>query len=322
MNRRLLISALFGAAFWPTAALVQDFPARPIKLIVPFPAGGPADLFARSLASVLGAKLGQQMVIENRADAGGLIGVDVVAKSPPDGYTIGLSGSGALSAMPFMVNKMPFDWQRDLSLLTLAVRVSEVLVVHPMVGVTRLEELVSYARVNPGKINFGSAGTGTITHLAVELLKREAQIELVHVPYRGAAPAVNDLLGGHVQMAVLDVPVLLPHIQSGAIRALAVTSLLRSAALPDVPTTTEAGFKTVLSDNWYGIVGPAGMSAAVFDRLYKAAISALESAELRRQIHSQNGVPSPMSPGEFTSFVKAEQAKWGPVILATGVKLI
>jgi len=321
VKRVALTSALIATLLWPAAAWAQIYPVKPVKLIVPFPAGGPADLFARSLGSGLGAELGQQIIIENRAGTGGLAGVDALAKSGPDGYTIGINGAAALSAIPFMVSKMPFDWQKDLSLLTLVVRVPEVLVVHPSLPVGTLRELVAYARANPSKINFGSAGTGTFTQLAVELLKIEAKIDLLHVPYRGAAPAVNDLIGGHVQMAVLDTPVLLPHIRSGAVKALAVTSATRSAALPDIPTTAEAGFKNVISDNWYGLSAPAGVPADIFDKLQKAATAALRSAELKKQFDSQDAVPSPMSPAEYAAFVKAEQAKWGPVVTATGTKL-
>jgi len=321
MNRRALVSALIAGALWPAAAYADAFPMRPIRLIVPFPAGGPADLFARVLGNEMTAELGQQVVIENRAGVGGLSGVDALAKSAPDGYTIGLNGAAALSAIPFMVTKMPFDWQKDLSLLTLVVRVPEVLAVHPSLGVSTLAELVAYARANPGKINFGSAGTGSVTHLAVELLKAEAKIELVHVPYRGAAPAVNDLLGGHVKLTALDTPVLLPHIRSGAIKALAVTSATRSHALPEVPTTAEAGFRNVLSDNWYGLSAPGGVPADILEKLHKAAIAALGSAELKKQFDSQDGLPSPTSPAEFAAFVKTEQAKWEPVVIATGTKL-
>jgi tripartite-type tricarboxylate transporter receptor subunit TctC len=187
--------------------------------------------------------------------------------------------------------------------------------------VNTLQELVAYARANPRKINYGSAGIGTITHLAVELLRTEAKIDVVHVPYRGAAPAVNDLIGGHVQMVVLDTPVLLPHIRAGTVKALAVTSQTRSGALPDVPTTGEAGFKTVLSDNWYGLSAPAGVPPEAFDRLHKAAVATLRSAELKKLFESQDAVPAPTSPAEFAAFVKAEQAKWGPVVVATGAKL-
>jgi tripartite-type tricarboxylate transporter receptor subunit TctC len=327
MNRRSLISVLAAglllpvAGLWPAAASAQSYPNKPIKLIVPFPAGGPADLFARVLGNGLTAELGQQIIIENRAGVGGLAGVDAFAKSAPDGYTIGLNGAAALSAIPFMVSKMPFDWQKDLAPLSLVVRVPEVLVVHPSVNVNTLQDLVAYARANPRKINFGSAGTGTITHLAVELLKTEAKIDLVHVPYRGAAPAVNDLLGGHFEMIVLDTPVLLPHIRAGKAKPLAVTSATRSAALPDVPTTGEAGFKSMLSDNWYGISAPAGVSPEILDKLHKAITNTLRSAELKKQFDSQDAIPSPTTPAEFAAFIKAEQAKWGPVVTATGAKL-
>src|SRR5712692_11466900 len=257
MKRRTLLHGLIATAIsspaLSSAAWAQAFPNRPIKLVVPFPAGGPADLFGRHLANGMGAELGQQVMIENRTGTGGMAGVDAVAKSAPDGYTLGINGAAALAVMPFMTSKMPFDWQKDLALLTLVVRVPEVLVVHPSLGVSTLPELIAYARANPGKINYGSAGTGTFTHLAVELLKAAVGIELAHVPYRGAAPAVNDLLGGHVQLAVLDTPVLLPHIRSGAVKALAVTSARRSQALPEVPNTAEAGLASVNSDNWYGL---------------------------------------------------------------------
>ncbi len=288
---------------------------------MPFPAGGPADFFSRTLAHGLSGDLGQQVVLENRTGMGGATGIDSVAKSPPDGYTIGLSSGSVLSALPFMTGKFPFDWQKDLALLTLVARVREVLVVHPSVPVSTLPELVAYAKANPRKISFGSAGTGTFTHLAVELLKLAAQIDVVHVPYRGAAPAVKDLLGGHIQMIVLDVPVLLPHIRSGAVKALAVTSATRTDALPDVPTTGEAGFKSVLSDNWYGLVAPAGMPADVDDKLRKAASGTLRSTELRKHFDTQDAVPSPSTPAEFTAFVHAERAKWEPVVNAVGIKL-
>ena len=333
MSRRAVISMLIAAALlpaaallsamvlWPAAAVAQGYPAKPIKLIVPFPAGGPADFFSRTLANGLGPELGQQIVLENRTGAGGSTGIDAVAKSPPDGYTLGLSSGSVLSAIPFMTSKFPFDWQKDLALLTLVSRVREVLVVHPSLPVNTLQELVTYARANPRKISFGSAGTGTFTHMAVELLKIEAKIDLVHVPYRGAAPAVNDLLGGHIQMIVLDVPVLLPHIRAGKVKALAVTSATRTAALPEVPTTGEAGVKTVLSDNWYGLVAPAGMPADVQDKLQRAATTTLRSAELKKHFDTQDAVPSPTTPAEFAAFVKTEQAKWEPVVNALGIKL-
>jgi len=245
----------------------------------------------------------------------------VTAKSAPDGYTICLAGAAALSAIPFMTSKMPFDWQKDLALITLVVRVPEVLIVHPLLGVNTLGDFLAYARARPGKINFGSAGAGSITHLAVELLKSAAGLDLVHVPYRGIGPAVADMLGGHIQVIVADVPFLLPHIRSGAFSALAVTSAARAPALPDVPSTAELGYAAVNSDNWYGLVAPAHTPANVLDALRTASLAVLTSAELKKQFDSQNALPSPSTPDEFAAFVRAEQAKWGPVVRATGVKL-
>ena len=239
MNRRarlflILFATLCSAALCPSAR-AQPFPARPIKLVVPFAAGGAADLFSRTLASGMSTELGQQVFIEVHAGVGGLTGVDATAKSPPDGYTLCFAGAAALSAFPFMLSKMPFD--KDLALLTIVVRVPEVVIVTPSLGVNTLQEFVAYARANPGKINFGSAGAGSITHLGAELLKSEAKINIAHVPYRGVGPAITDMLGGHIQMLVGDVPFMVPHIQSGAVKALAVTSGKRASALPTVPTT-------------------------------------------------------------------------------------
>jgi tripartite-type tricarboxylate transporter receptor subunit TctC len=320
-TRRALICALAAAALLPSAVAAQPFPNRPVKLIVPFAAGGSADLFGRSLASGLSAELGQQVVVETRGGAGGLTGVDALTKSAPDGYTICLAGAAALSAIPFMLSKMPFDWQKDLALLTLVVRVPEVLTVQPALGLNTFADFVAYARANPGKINFGSAGAGSITHLAGELVKSEVKLDLVHVPYRGIGPAIGDMVGGHIQMIVGDVPFMLPHIRSGAIKALAVTSGARSSALPDVPSTADLGYPAINSDNWYGLVAPAGTPAETLDKLRRATVSVLTSAELKKQFDSQNAVPSPTTPAEFAAFVQAEQAKWGPVVRATGAKL-
>jgi tripartite-type tricarboxylate transporter receptor subunit TctC len=320
MNPRALIPAMMIVALCP-AAWAQTFPHKPIRLIVPFAAGGAADLFARTLATGMSVELGQQVFVEVHAGAGGVTGVDAAAKSTPDGYTICLAGAAALSAIPFMVTKMPFDWQKDLALLTNVVRVPEVVIVTPTLGVSTLQEFVAYARANPGKINFGSAGTGSITHLGAELLKSEAKINIAHVPYRGVGPAIADMLGGHIEMVVGDVPFLVPHIQSGAVKALAVTSGVRSAALPDVPTTGEAGYPAVNSDNWYGLVAAAGTPINVLNKLRTAAIATLQGAELKKKFDSQNALASPTTPEEFAAFIKAEQAKWRPVVIATGIKL-
>ena len=298
----------------------QTYPAKPVRLIVPFPAGGPADIFGRFLAQGMSARLGQPVVIENISGLSGALGVDRAAKSQPDGYTLAVISSTAASIGPFAIANMPFDPGRDLALITTMVRVPEVVVVHPSLPVNALAELVAYAKANPGKVNYGSAGAGGITHLAGELLKVEAAIDIVHVPYKGAAPAVNDLLGGQVQMGIFDVPVVLPHIRAGKLKALAITSRKRATTLPEAPTTAEAGYPNVLSDNWYGLIGPLGMPSLVFNRIHAAAVAALNSSEVAENYAKVSGVPMPSSPEEFAVFLAQDQAKWGAVVKAIGFK--
>jgi tripartite-type tricarboxylate transporter receptor subunit TctC len=308
------------AAALPVGASAQQYPAKPVRLIVPFPAGGPADIFARFLAQGMSVKLGQPVVIENVGGLGGVLGVDRAAKAAPDGYTLVLNNASSVAIAPFAVAKMPYDPGKDLALITTVVRVPEVVAVNPVLPVNTLAELIAYAKANPGKINYGSSGSGSITHLAGELLKAEAGIDMVHVPYKGAAPAVTDLLSGQVQMGIFDVPVLLSHIRAGKLKALAFTSGRRAATLPEVQTTGEAGYPKVLSDNWYGLVGPAGLPPAILKRIHAAAISALNAPELIEQYAKVSGVPMPSSPEEYAVYLVQEQKKWGAVVKAIGFK--
>lgn len=312
---RLVVLALF-----PLLAAAQGYPSKPVKLIIPFPAGGPSDIFGRGLAQGMAAHLGQPVVVENISGVGGVLGVDRALKSPPDGYTLGLNSGSTLSIAPYSLAQLPYDVKRDVALITLVVRVPEVLAVHPSVPAKTLAEFVAYAKAHPGKVNFGSAGSGSITHLAGELLKSAAKVNLVHVPYKGAAPAVTDLLGGVVQMGIFDVPVLISHIRAGKLRALAITSAERSAALPDVPTTAEAGYPKVTSDNWYGLVAPAATPPAVQQKVHEAAVAALRAPALVEQYAKVAGVASPGSPEEYAKFLAAEQAKWREVVTAIGFK--
>jgi len=310
----LLATLVFAAAH------AQPYPQKPVRLIVPFPAGGPADIFGRYLAQGMSAPLGQTVVVENISGMSGVLGVDRAAKSPPDGYTLALISSSAASIGPFAMARMPFDPAKDLGLITTVVRVPEVLVVTAGMPAATLAELIAYLKANPAKVNYGSAGPGSITHLAVELLKVEAKVDAVHVPYKGAAPAVNDLLGGQVQFGILDMPILLPHIRAGKLRALAITSARRAPTLPEVPTTAEAGYPAVISDNWYGMVGPPGMPAAIVKRIHGAAMAALHSAELAEQYAKVGGTPMSSSPEEFAAYLGQDQAKWGRVVKAIGFK--
>jgi tripartite-type tricarboxylate transporter receptor subunit TctC len=304
----------------PLTALGQAYPSKPLRMIVPFPAGGPADIFGRGLAQGMSAGLGQPVLVENVSGVGGVLGVDRALKSAPDGYTLGFNSGSTLSIAPYSLSKMPYDVKKDVALITLVVRVPEVLAVHPSLPAGTLAELVAYAKNNPGKVNFGSAGSGSITHLAGELLKAEAKIDMVHVPYKGAAPAVNDLVGGQVQMGIFDVPILLGHIRSGKLKALAVTSANRAPTLPGVPTTAEGGYPNVTSDNWYGLVMPAATPADIRNRVHAAAVNALRTPALAEQYAKVGGLASPGSPEDYARFLASEQAKWSKVVNAIGFK--
>jgi tripartite-type tricarboxylate transporter receptor subunit TctC len=317
MKRIVFVIAM---ALAPLIAAAQAYPSKPIHLIVPFPPGGPSDIFARALAQGMTGQIGQPVVVENVGGQGGVIGVDRAVKSAPDGYTIGFNSGSTLAIAPYSFARLPYDVKRDFGLITVVVRVPEVLAVHPSLPVKSLAELVAYAKANPGKVNFGSAGGGSITHLAGELLKAEAKIDIVHVPYKGAAPAVNDLLGGQVQMGIFDVPILLGHIRSGRLKALAITSASRAPSLPDIATTAELGYPNVTSDNWYGLVVPAATPSDVQHRINAAAVAALKSSAVVEQFAKVGGVASPGTPEDYARFLAAEQAKWSKIVSAIGFK--
>jgi len=304
----------------PMLAWAQTYPSKPVRMIIGFPAGGPADIFGRSLAQGMSSELGQPVVVENIGGVGGVLGVERGLKSAPDGYTLTFKSASPLVIAPFSFTHLPYDIKKDVALITVAVRVPEVLAVHPSVPAKNLAELIAYAKANPGKVNFGSAGAGSITHLAGELLKSEAKIDIVHVPYKGAAPAVTDLLAGQVQMGIFDVPVLLSHIRAGKLKALSITSAHRAPTLPDVPTTAEGGYPNVTSDNWYGLIVPAATPADVQKRIPAAAEKALRSPTVVEQFAKVSGVAAPSTPQEYAKFVDSEQAKWGRIVHAIGFK--
>jgi len=311
---------LMVAAFVPLAALGQAYPSKPVHIIVPFPPGGPSDIFARGLAQAMSPLLGQPVVVENTGGQGGVIGVDRAVKSAPDGYTIGFNSGSTLAIAPYSFARLPYDVKKDFGLITLVVRVPEVIAVNPSLPAKSLQEFVSYAKANPGKVNFGSAGAGSITHLAGELLKAEAKIDIVHVPYKGAAPAVSDMLGGQVQMGIFDVPILLGHIRNERLRALAITSAHRAESLPDVPTTAELGYPNVTSDNWYGLIVPAATPAEVQKRVNAVAVAALKSPAVVAQYAKIGGVASPGTQEDYAKFLAAEQAKWSKIVHDIGFK--
>ena len=303
----------------PAPVAAQDFPNKPIKLIVPFPAGGPNDIIARVVGQRMSELIKQPVLIDNRGGQGGVLGTDAVAKAAPDGYTIAISSAGALVISPSM-EKVAYDTLKDLQAITLVAKVPEMLVVATNVPAKDMNELIALAKAQPGKLNFASSGAGSLTHLAGELLKLKAKVDIVHVPYRGAAPAVNDLLGQQVQIAFLDLPILLPQIKAGALRAIAIGAPERAPTAMEVPTTAEAGMPDFLVENWYGMVAPAGTPAAVVATLNKIATEAMRDPAVKEKLASQGAELIGDTPEHFRSFIDAELRKWAKVIKDAGVE--
>jgi len=320
ITRRAAVAA-FAALPFARANAQAPFPSKPLTLVVPFPAGGPADIFGRHLAQGMAPLLGQSVIVENKSGAAGVTGVDFVAKAGSDAHVMGLMSASAGAIMQHLMPKMPYDPNKDIAPVTLVVRVQEILVVNSKLGITDMKGFLEAAKAKPGKITSGSAGTGGITHLAIELLKREAGIDILHVPYRGAAPATNDLIAGTVDTCLLDVPVLLPHIRSGAVKAIAVSSDTRSPLLPDVPTMRELGLPKVNSDNWYALMSPGQSSAASRQRIHEAAVAALRTKEVIDAYAAVGGVAVGNTPSELAAYLRAEGEKWAEVIKGANVKL-
>jgi tripartite-type tricarboxylate transporter receptor subunit TctC len=308
------------AIFLPAAAVAQDFPVKPIKIVVPFPAGGPNDIIARTVGQRMSELAGQPVTIDNRGGAGGQVGTDAVAKAAPDGYTIAITSAGALAISAALQEKVPYDSTKDLKAITLVAKVPEMLVVATSVPAANLAELIALAKAKPGQINYASTGPGSMPHLAGELLKMSAGIDVVHVPYRGAAPAMNDMLGQQVQMVWLDLPILLPQVQAGKVRPIVIGARERVAALKDVPTTAEAGFPQILAENWYGMVAPAATPPAVVARLNKLAVEAMQSPDVKQKLAAQGAILTATTPDEFAAYIKSEIDKWGKVVQAAGIK--
>ncbi len=317
VNIALAAVALCMAA----GAQAQAWPQKPVRLVVPFAAGGPADTLARFLGARIGTELGQPVVIDNKAGAGGTLGAAEVARSPADGSSFLFSSTGALVIFPVLSANMPYNPEKDLIAVGHAVTTPMVIVTGSKSAHTSIAELVKNAKASPGKINYASAGNGTTTHLGAELLKREAGIELVHVPYRGAAPAITDLIAGVADLLVADVPAALSYIKGGQLRPLAVTWPTRSTVLPDVPTTAELGMKAVVSSTWYGVMASAKTPPEIVTRMNAALNKVLAQPETQAFLQSQGVEAAGGSAADFTRFVQAESVKWGTLARETGAKL-
>ena len=315
---RILLTGL--ALLLSAPVIAQDFPTKPIKLIVPFPPGGPNDIIARVVGQRMSELMKQPVLIDNRGGQAGVLGTDAVAKSSPDGYTIGIVSASALVISPSM-EKVAYDVAKDFAPVTLVVTVPEMLVVASNVPASSMAELVALAKAQPGKLNFASAGLGGLPHLAGELFKLTAKIDIVHVPYRGAAPAINDLLGQQVQMTFLDLPVILPHIKAGTLRPIALGAPVRAPTAPDVPTTAEVGMPDLLIENWYGMIAPAGTPPAIVAALNKAATAAIADPAVKEKLADQGLTPVGDTPEHFRRFIGSETAKWAKVIKDAGLAI-
>ena len=320
---RLAVGALlaFSALAAAPMAGAQAYPAKPIRIVVPFPPGGATDILARAVAQKLTDAWGQAVVVDNRPGAGGNIGSEIVAKAAPDGYTLEMGTVGTHAINASLYAKMPYDHVKDFAPVILVAGVPNVLVVNPTLPVNSVQELIAYAKANPGKLNFASSGNGTSIHLAGELFKVMAGVQMTHIPYKGSAPALQDLIGGQVQLMFDNLPPSLPHIKAGKLRALAVTSATRSSALPDTPTIAESGLPGFEASSWFGVLAPAGTPPAIIARLNAEIGAWLASAEAKEKMLALGANIGGGSPEDFARHIAAETAKWQKVVKASGAKV-
>jgi len=323
MNKRSLLAlallAACGVGSLPAPALAQaSWPSRPIRLIVPYPAGGPVDQLARAISPRLGELLGQSIVIDNKSGASGVIGMDAAIKAEPDGYTFGFGVPGGITVLPHL-QKMPYAVD-EINYVSLVARIPQVITVGPQVPVKTLPELVALAKAQPGRVNYGSAGNATTPHLGAELFAQEAGLKMQHVPYKGAAPAVTALLGGEIQVLAADLPAVI-NFTSRGIKILAVAGTRRSEALPEVPTTAELGLPTVVNESNYGLIAPKGTPPAITQKLREALVTTLNTPAVREQLARQGAVATASTPEEYRKLMQSESAKWGALVKKANISL-
>jgi tripartite-type tricarboxylate transporter receptor subunit TctC len=316
----LLVCAALALAGAPAALAQDNYPTRPVRVVIAFPPGGPTDFVGRLVTDKMSAELGQRVYIENRAGAAGTVGADNVAKADPDGYSLFLTTSGAVAVAPHIMASVPYDPLRDFAPIALVTKVTEVLVVTPKLGIKSVKELVALAKEKPGAVAFASTGIGSPPHLAQELLDVSANVKFLHVPYRGAAPALTDLLGGQVQVLAADLPVLIAQIQAGALVPIGAAADKRDALLPDVPTLAEQGYPNTEASNWYALLAPAKTPPAVIAKLNKAVGDALNDPAVHDKLVKAGATPVGGTPEALGAFMKAEYEKWGKVVAERGIK--
>ena len=316
-----LIVASIALGFSASSVLGQAYPARPIRIIVPTPPAGAADLLARTVAQKLTERLGQQVVIDNRGGASGNLGMELAARAAPDGYTIATGSATNLAINPTLYSKLPYDAMKDFAPISMGALFTHLLVVHPTIPARSIKELIALLKSTQGEPTYASAGAGTPTHLAGVMFASSAGVRMVHVPYKGAAPALTDLLGGQVSVMFPPLPVALPHLASARFRVLGVTSLRRLASHPDVPTIAESGFPGFEVVAWNGFVAPAGTPRDIVTRLSSEIVAIIRMPDVNERLSADGSMPTANSPEEFSAFIKAEHAKWGRVVKASGARV-
>ena len=304
-----------------TSALAQAYPTKPVTIIVPFAAGGTTDILARIIGQALTAELGQSVVVDNRAGAGGNIGGQAAAKATPDGHTLFMGTVGTHAINASLYKKMPFDPVKDFAPLTRVANVPNLLVANPAQPYKSVKDLIAYAKANPGKVNFGSSGNGSSIHLSGELFKSLAKVDMQHVPYKGSAPAVTDLLGNQIDNMFDNMPSAIQHVRSGKLVPLAVTTAKRSPELPNVPTIAEAGVPGYEATSWFGMFAPAGTPAPVLAKLNAAIVKVLAQPDVKKKINEQGAEVYSETPEQFAAFIQAESVKWGKVVKESGASL-
>lgn len=322
-TRRTLLAVLATATVgaMPAAAFAQAFPTKPITIVVPFAAGGTTDILARLMGQYLSTELGQPVVVDNRAGAGGNIGGQYAAKAPADGYTLFMGTVGTHAINAALYKKMPFDHIKDFAPLSRVAMVPNLLVANPAQPFKTVPEMIAYAKANPGKINFGSPGNGSSPHLSGELFKSMAKVDITHIPYKGSAPAVTDLLGNQISIMFDNLPSVIPHVRSGKLRAIAITTAKRSPELPNVPTIAEAGVPGYEAMSWFGMFAPAATPAPVLAKISTALTKVLANPDVKKKIADQGGEPANDTPAQFATFIQAETSKWAKVVKESGASL-
>ena len=311
---------LISAALAPSDAAAQSYPSRPIRLIVPFTPGGTTDILARTVGQKMTEALGAQVIIDNRPGAAGSIGAEIAAKAKPDGYTLLMGHIGTLAVNPALYARLPYDPIRDFAPITLVALVPNILVVHPSLPVKSVKELIALAKSRPGELKYGSTGAGGTPYLAVEYFKLMAGVDIVEIPYKGAAPLAIDLIAGEISLTITGIPAVLPHVKSGRLKALAVSSSKRSAAVPELPTISEAGLRGYEATAWYGVMAPAGTAREILAKLSSVIVSGIKQPDVADRLTAEGAEPGGSTPEQFQAFIKAEIARWAKVIKATGVK--